>query len=121
MWTYLNMPFLLTYPGVETVEIEPWQDGGVALRRLRATFPPTIATHSTVQTIHVEHAGLLVRHAYDVEITGGTPGAHYLTDYVEVSGIKLPTRRRIFPRQPDGRSMPGPLVVSIDLSEISLR
>lgn len=64
--------------------------------------------------------GLLRRHDYDVAITGGTPGAHYISDYVDVSGIKFPTRRRIFPRTPEGQSLAEPLVVSIDLDNIVL-
>jgi hypothetical protein len=84
------------------------------------TFPKEIATHSTVQTLYVDESGLLTRHDYDVEIAGNTPGAHYISDYTEVQGIKFPTVRRIFPRQPDGQSMAEPLVVSIDLSDIKL-
>jgi hypothetical protein len=120
MWTYLNTPFLLAHPGVSTEEIEPWHDGGTTWRRLRAAFPAHIATHSREQTLYVDGNGLIARHDYDVEIAGGTPGAHFVSDYVGVSGIKFPTKRRIFPRQPDGRAAPEPLVVSIDLSAITL-
>jgi hypothetical protein len=28
MWNYLTTPFLLTYPGVQTREISPWQEDG---------------------------------------------------------------------------------------------
>ena len=120
MWTYLTMPFVLADPAVQTEEIEPWSDDHGSWRRLRVQFPPGIATHSAVQTLYVDAANLLVRHDYDVEITGGTPGAHLISDYVEVSGIKFPTKRRIYPRQPDGQALPEPLVVSIDLSNITL-
>jgi hypothetical protein len=120
MWTYLNMPFLLTWPGVESKEIDPWTENGETWRRLAVTFPANIATHSTHQTLYVGDDGLLRRHDYDVEITGGTQGAHYISEYVEVEGLKFPTKRRIFPRTPDGQSLPEPLVVSIDLSNITL-
>lgn len=120
MWTYLNTPFLLTYPGVRVEEVEPWSECGTTWRRLRAIFPEAVATHSAVQTVYVDADGLLVRHDYDVEIAGGTPGAHFISDYAEVSGIMIPTRRRIFPRRPDGTAMPEPLVVSIDLTAIVL-
>lgn len=120
MWTYLNTPFLLARPGVRSEEIAPWQENGVTLRRLKVTFPAGIATHSTVQTLYADADGLLVRHDYDVEIAGNTPGAHFISGYTEVSGIMIPTRRRIFPRQPDGQAMAEPLVVSIDLSDIVL-
>ena len=64
--------------------------------------------------------GLLRRMDYNIEIAGDTPGAHYVHDYVEVAGIKFPTRRRIYPRQADGSSLSEPLVVSIDLDGIEL-
>lgn len=120
MWTYLTMPFLLAAPGVQVEEVGPWQEKEETWTRLKVTFPPTIATHSTIQTIYVDAHGLLKRHDYDVEIAGNTPGAHYIDGYVEVQGLKFPTIRRIFPRQPDGQAMAEPLVVSIDLSDIRL-
>lgn len=121
MWTYLNMPFLLAAPGVVSEELGEWNENGDTWQRLKVTFPKDIATHSTVQTLYVDADGLLKRHDYDVEIAGNTPGAHYISGYTSVSGIKFPTERRIFPRTPDGKSLPEPLVVSIDLSEITLR
>ena len=47
--------------------------------------------------------------------------AHYISDYNEVVGIKIPTRHRIFPRTADGQSLDEPLIVSIDVSEIVLK
>ncbi|KAA0073970.1 hypothetical protein [Tardiphaga sp. P9-11] len=120
MWTYLNMPFILARPGVVTKSLPDWNENGETWRRLQVTFPPDIATHSNVQTLYVDADGLLKRHDYDVEIAGNTPGAHYVSEYVEVQGFKFPTSRKIFPRGPDGKSLPAPLVVSIDLSDIKL-
>jgi hypothetical protein len=120
MWTYLNIPFLLARPGVESEEVEPWQEAGEMWRRLKVRFPADIATHSTEQTLYFDQQGLLKRHDYDVEICGGIPAAHYVSDLKEFSGIVFPTRRRIFPRQPDGQSAPAPLVVSIDLDQFVL-
>jgi len=120
MWTYLNMPFLLAAPGVVCRSVGAWKEKGETWQKLEVTFPPDIATHSTVQTLYVDDAGLLKRHDYDVEIAGNTPGAHYIGGYVEVQGLRFPTERRIYPRQPDGTSLAEPLVVSIDLSDIRL-
>jgi hypothetical protein len=120
MWTYLNTPFLLARPGVESEEVEPWQEVGETWRRLKVRFPPDIATHSTEQTLYFDQHGLLKRHDYDVEIGGGTAGAHYVHDLKEFSAILFPAKRRIFPRQPNGHSAPEPLVVSIDLDQIVL-
>jgi len=120
MWTYLNTPFLLAWPGVVCEELSPWKENGESWRRLAIHYPDSIATHSSRQTLYIDQSGLLKRHDYDVEIAGGTPGAHYIDAYVNVSGIKFPTRRRIFGRNGDGRINPDPLVVTIDLSKIQL-
>ena len=120
MWTYLNTPFLLVRPGVESEELEPWRESGETWRRLKVRFPADIATHSTEQILYFDQQGLLKRHDYDVEISGGTAAAHYVSDLKEFSGIVFPTTRRIFPRQPDGHSLPEPLVVSIDLDQFVL-
>jgi len=120
MWTYLNTPFLLAWPDVAAEELSPWQENGESCRRLGVRYPNSIATHSTKQTLYFDEFGLLKRHDYDVEIAGGTPGAHYVDGYVEVSGIKFPTVRRVYGRQPDASVNRDPLVVSIDLSNIQL-
>jgi hypothetical protein len=120
MWTYLNMPFLLAEKGVVTEELPDWQEKGETWHRLKITFPADIVSHSAVQTIYFDDAGLLKRHDYDVEIAGGTPGAHYIDGYKDIQGIKIPTQRRIYPRQSDDQAMAEPLVVSIDLSDIVL-
>jgi hypothetical protein len=118
MWTYLNTPFLFALPGVKTEEVEAWPENGEVWRRLKVTFPTSIATHSAEQTFYFDQQGLLKRHDYDVDISGGTPAAHYVSELQEVSGIVVPTKHMIVPRQPDGSSAPTPVVVSIDISEI---
>jgi hypothetical protein len=118
MWTYLNTPFLFALPGIKTEELDTWQEDGASWRRLKVRFPERVATHSAEQTFYFDQQGLLRRHDYDVDVAGGTPAAHYVSASTEVSGIVVPTRHRIFPRQPDGSSAPAPLVVSIDISDI---
>jgi hypothetical protein len=119
MWTYLTQPFTFAMPGFQTSVLEPWDEAGQQWRRLRVIWPSYVATHSTEQTLYFNDDCPLARHDYDVEISGGTSAAHYVSDYEEVAGIRLPTKHRIFPRAPDGRSLAEPLVVSIDLSEIT--
>jgi len=120
MWTYLNVPFLLARPGVESEEVEPWQESGETWRRLRVRFPPSIATHSAEQTFYFDRQGLLRRQDYNVEVDGTSGAAHYVSDHKEFSGISFPTKRRVFRRQPDGRPAPEPLIISIDLDRIVL-
>ena len=120
MWTYLNVPFLLARPGVESEEGEPWRESGETWRRLHVHFPADIATHSTEQTLYFDQQGLLRRHDYNVEIDGTAGAAHYVYDHKEFSGIVFPTKRRVFRRQPDGHPAPEPLIISIDLDRIAL-
>ncbi|MFF1844867.1 hypothetical protein ACFVW9_24505 [Streptomyces sp. NPDC058217] len=44
-----------------------------------------------------------------------------MTDHKEFNGIVVPTTRRVYLRQPDGSFAPEPLVVSIDLRDVSFR
>ena len=120
LWTYLNGPFLLAWPGVESTELDTWEEAGEVWRRLRVSYPGTLEVFSREQTMYFGADGLLRRMDYDVEIAGNTPGAHYVSGYREQDGIMFPTKRAIYPRGPDGRSMPEPLVVSIDLDGIAL-
>jgi hypothetical protein len=119
MWTYLTQPFTFALPGFETTELDPWQEAGEEWRRLRVTWPGYLATHSTEQTLYVGSDGLFRRHDYDVEIAGNNPAAHYLSDYIEVAGIMVPTSHRILPRAAGGQALSDPLLVSIDVSDIA--
>jgi hypothetical protein len=119
MWTYLTQPFTFTWPGFATEELEPWEENGERWRRLRVAWPSGLATHSAEQTLYIGADGLIRRHDYNVEIMGGATGAHYVSDYREVSGIAVPTVRRVFPRAESDRALTEPLLVSMDLSEIT--
>ena len=119
MWTYLTQPFTFALPGFETTELDPWQEGGEEWRRLHVTWPAYLATHSTEQTLYIGGDGLFRRHDYDVEIAGNNPAAHYLSDYIDVAGIMVPTTHRIYPRAADGQALREPLLVSIDMSEVA--
>ena len=118
LWSYLTMPFLFTWPGVATEEIEPWLEGTQHWRRLRVTFPEHIATHCAVQDFYFGEDLLLRRHDYKVDISGGLPAAQYLGDYLEADGLRMPGKRRAYRRGPDGQADMGALLVAIDLSDI---
>jgi hypothetical protein len=119
MWTYLTQPFTFALPGFETTELDRWQEKGEQWRRLHVVWPGNLATHSTEQTLYFGDDGLIRRHDYDVEISGGTAAAHYISGYTRVAGIMIPTSHRIFPRTQDGQAISEPLIVSIDLSEVA--
>lgn len=118
LWTYVNQPFLYTWPGFVTEELEPWQENGETWRRLKVTFPETVASHTREQVTYFGPDGLMRRHDYAVDVLGGTFGAQYIHDYIEVSGLKIPTRRRIFPLGDANQAVPEPLLVSIDIEAV---
>lgn len=119
MWTYFNAPFNFTAPGYEVSEIEPWEENGEVWRRLKVNFPKEVATHGSTQVFYIGSDGLIRRHDYDVDIMGGSGAAHYSSDYIDISGIKVATKRRVYARLEDNTPLtPEPLLVAVDLSEI---
>ena len=122
-WNYIAAPFLLEEPGVEVDEIEPWRAGanGDVWRRLAVTFPPEIHTHSPEQVFYFDDQLHLRRHDYTAQIVGRSAhAAHMCADHVEAGGLLFPTRRWVRPIGPRNRAMPGPTLVALRVSEISL-
>ena len=118
LWTYLTTPFLLTLEGVQVEEIEAWTEADQSWRVLRARFPDTVATHSTVQDFFFGDDLLLRRHDYNVDVAGGFGAAQLVSDYIEVDGIRLPSKRRAYRRGPDRSPIFDPLMVSIDIGDV---
>lgn len=121
MWTYLSEPYSLTMPGVHTEELGEWHEDGQTWRRLGVRYPDTIATHSAEQVLYVDSNSLLRRRDYQVDIAGGTPAAHYMDDHREFDGIMLPVKRVVHGRDGDGRKVPEPITVSIDIDDVLVR
>jgi hypothetical protein len=121
MWTYLTQPFTYTLPGFDTEEIDPWMENGERWRRLRVTWPDRPAGHSNEQTLFVGDDGLLRRFDYEIDIAGGTRGAHYLHGYTDISGIAVPKTHTIVLRNDQDQAEPEPVIVSIELKETAFK
>jgi hypothetical protein len=119
LWTYLTSPFLYTYPGFKTEEIEPWHENGEEWRRLKVTFPDHIVSHTETQITHFGPDGLMRRHDYTVDILNGNTGANYTTNYRDFQGIVMPTTRRIYAYDDAGRKVPEPLLVTLDFGTLT--
>ena len=119
LWTYLTTPFLYTYEGFATKEISPIQVDNETWRRLHVTFPETVKSHTREQISCFGPDGLLRRHDYTVDILGGATGLNYASQYRNVNGIVFPTKRRIYAYEGDYRLVPEPLLVSIEMAEIT--
>jgi len=119
LWTYLNTPFLYTQEGFATEEISSIQVEGETWRRLRVTFPDTVKSHTREQISCFGPDGLLRRHDYTVDILGGATGLNYASDYRDVDGIIVPAKRRVYAYEGDYQLVKEPLLVAIDMGEIT--
>jgi hypothetical protein len=120
LWTYLNVPFLYTQNGFVSEEIAPITVDGEIWRRLQVTFPDHIKSHTRTQISCFGPDELLRRHDYKVDILAGATGLNYASDYRDVDGIVIPTKRRIYAFEGDYQPVWDPLLVGIDMGEITL-
>jgi hypothetical protein len=120
LWTYLTTPFFMTLPGFTVTELDPIEDNGEQWLGLQAHFPDRFASHSQLQEFYFGSDYLLRRHDYRVDVAGGFAAIQYVYDIVEAHGIKLPSKRRAYRCDTDGRLIADELMVSIDVSEIRL-
>jgi hypothetical protein len=120
LWTYLNIPFLYIYEGFATEEISSIQVEGETWRRLKVTFPDRVKSHTREQISCFGPDGLLRRHDYTVDLLGGATGLNYASDYRDVDGIIVPTKRRVYAYEGDYQLVKEPLLVAIDMGEIKL-
>ena len=120
LWTYLNTPFLYTHDGFITEEIPSIQVAGESWRRLKVTFPDNVKSHTREQISCFGPDGLLRRHDYTVDILGGATGLNYASDYRDVDGIIVPAKRRVYAYEGDYQLVKKPLLVAIDMGDITL-
>ena len=120
MWNYVTAPFMLAGNGFALREGTPLQQGDEVWRSLVATFPPDIPTHSRQQTFYFDERGWLRRLDYTAEVIySWATSANLCDDHKWLSGILVPTRRRVVPRL-GVRALPGPTIVWIKLEEFEL-
>ena len=119
LWTYLNTPFLYAREGFTAQEIASIQVEDETWRRLKVTFPDSVKSHTREQISCFGPDGLLRRHDYTVDILGGATGLNYASDYRDVEGIMVPTKRRVYAYKGDYQLVKEPLLVAIDMGEIT--
>jgi hypothetical protein len=120
LWTYMATPFIFTQAGFDLSARDPWVERGQVWRRLAVTFPADVHTHSQTQTFYVDDAGLIRRHDYTAEEFGAwAKSAHYWYDHHPFGGMIVPRRRRVFPRRSDDHPRNRPLLVWINVDEVT--
>ena len=102
VWNYLTEPFGFTYSGVQTHEIEPWEEDGQTWRRLAVMFPDTNANHNADQVFYYDERFMLRRMDYSPFVTGSPLVAHYTYDARIFDGFVFKTRRMIYRRDANG-------------------
>ena len=120
LWTYVAMPFIFAERGFDVSTRDQWVEHGHVWRRLAVTFPADLHTHSRQQVVYVGDDGLIRRHDYTAEEFGGwAASAHYWFDHHAFDGLIVPRKRRVFVRRSDGRSRTHPLLVWINVQDVS--
>ena len=120
LWTYLNTPFLYMQARFTSEEIESLDVEGERWRRLKVIFPEEVKSHTREQIFCFGPDGLLRRHDYTVDILGGATGLNYASEYREVDGLMFPTKRRVYAYEGDYHLVPEPLLVAVDITQITL-
>jgi hypothetical protein len=116
LWNYLTTPFLLAQSDVVVEELSPWSEQNQQWRRLRATFPPELVTHSTEQIFYFDAANLQRRTDHD--LLGGRV-ADYAWAHQKFSDIVVPTLRRSLGIGPDGTVIAKPALVDVEIFDAS--
>jgi hypothetical protein len=121
IWNYLTTPYLLSWDRLDLREGPEWREGDESWRRLEVTFPSELHTHSAEQSFYVDERGLIRRHDYTAEpISRLAKATHYTDGHREFGGLVFPTRRRVRPRRPGGRALSGPILVSLDIIDVTV-
>ena len=103
LWNYLTIPFLYTYPGFVTEELASWQENGEEWQPLRVTVPDHIASHSRQQVAYFRSRRPFAKARVHVDVLAGASGLNYAADYLNVDGIVVPTKRRVYPADATSR------------------
>jgi hypothetical protein len=115
LWTYLNSPFLFTWPEFVSEEIAPIEADGEQWRRLHVTFPDYIKSHTREQVFCFGPDGLLCRHDFTIDVVGRTVESQlYAADYRDVDGVIIPATRRAYAPMGDDQVV----FVAIDMADI---
>jgi len=121
MWNYMTIPFLFDEEGFEVEEGDSLETDSGEWRRLDVRFPEGFPTHCREQSFYFDAQGLLRRHDYVPEVVASfADAAHLVSGHREVDGLVFGTNRRVVPKAPGGRPLPGPNVVWIELDSIAV-
>ena len=112
IWNYLTSPFLLAHPDVVVEELAPWRENTETWRRLRAQFPPSLATLASEQVFYFDENAQQRRMDHDLF---GMQVAHCCWAHDSFGGIVVPTLRRAQTLLPDGTVIAKPVLMDVEI------
>lgn len=121
LWNYLSFPFFLTQRGVELRALDR-KEAIPGCLTLCATFPENFPTHSREQRFHVERDSLLLRrHDYVADVIGPfASAANFCLAFDGVTGLRLYTKRRVYPRFGENLIAPFPTLVWVEFADLNV-
>ena len=123
LWTYISIPFVLNSPEYSLRRMDPWEEApGQVWDRLAVTLPSGISSHCREQILYFDSRGHLRRHDYTAEALGRwAKAAHYCYDEQLFNGMLVPTRRVVYPRLPNNKSLSRPVLVKLEIGDVILK
>lgn len=118
-WNYLTAPFLFTYPGVQTLELDPWDEDGQTWRRLAVTFPDSLPNHNPDQVFYYDSDFHQRRMDYQPDVTG-SPIAHYTHNPRTFDGFLFYTSRLVHLRDENNVANQDFAPITIDLDTVTI-
>jgi hypothetical protein len=115
IWNHIETPFILADSDFETKELRPSVARGESLRRLRAVFPASIATHASTQTFYFDREGLLRRLDYPAAHDEHTQIAQMFSGHQRFSGILVPTLSRLLSIGAEGVPVAKPSLLDVEI------
>ena len=75
--------------------------------------------HTRQQTYCFDERGLIRRLDYTVDVLGGSAAVDYPSEYRAFDGIMVPTRRRVYTRDPVATLARDSPTVAVDLEDVA--
>lgn len=118
VWNILTQPFLFGYSGFEAAELPSLELKGEIVRRLKVTFPPSVAAHSRQLICFVGADGLIRRQDMSFDLLGGIDVTSFPSDYEDIQGIMVPLQRRMYKTVDIAEEMGDPVLASFQIRNL---
>jgi hypothetical protein len=95
IWNVVTQPFLFAYEGFQSMELSPHVVDGERLRRLQIVYPAHVAAHAPTIVCHIGPDGTMRWQEFRFDLLNASVTS-VLSDYADIQGVRLPTRRRMY-------------------------